>query len=412
VTGRARSAAAAAAGRRLAYVLFAVAFGTNVPTPLLLVYRAQLDLPATSLTAIFGVYAAGLLPALLVAGPLSDRLGRRPVTAPFVILSAVASLVFVPAASSVPLLYTGRFLQGVVSGVVFSVGSAWLAEISGDAATAARRAGVALSAGWALGPFSAGVVAEVAGGTAGGFGATVVPYLVHLTVMAPALWWLRSLPETRMRVREPRPMLNLGVPAGARRAFWWFVAPAAGCVFTFASLSVTVLPLFLEDAIVGIEVAVTGLVAGVTLLTGALVQRPATRHPPARVAPAGVLSGAVGLGVTLVAAATGWWGLLLPVAVLLGAGYGLCLGAGLAATEHLADPQERGALTATFYACAYLGFAAPYAVALVARRTGFEEPLGVLAVATGLLAVVLLLGPGSRALRAHGAPDPTPVPPP
>jgi MFS family permease len=175
VTGSASGARSAVAGRRLAYVLFAVAFGTNVPTPLLLVYRALLDLPATSLTAIFGVYAAGLLPALLLAGPLSDRLGRRPVTVPFVVLSAVASLVFIPAASSVPLLYAGRFLQGAVSGVVFSVGSAWLAEISGDAATAARRAGVALSAGWALGPFSAGVIGEVAGGTAGGIGVTVVP---------------------------------------------------------------------------------------------------------------------------------------------------------------------------------------------------------------------------------------------
>ena len=40
-------------------------------------------------------------------------------------------LLFVPAAGSLPLLYTGRLLQGVVSGVVFSVANAWLPELAG-----------------------------------------------------------------------------------------------------------------------------------------------------------------------------------------------------------------------------------------------------------------------------------------
>jgi predicted MFS family arabinose efflux permease len=382
----------------LAGVLFAVAFGTNVPTPLLLVYRSTLDLSATTLTAIFGVYAAGLLPALLVAGPLSDRVGRRPVVVPFVVLSAVASLVFLPAAGSVPLLFVGRFLQGVVSGAVFSVGSAWLAEHTGDAAAAARRAGIALSSGWAVGPLASGLIAEAAGGTAGGWGATVAPYLVHLAVMAPALWVLRRIPETRARVAEPRPLLNLGVPAPARLAFWAFVAPAAFCVFTFASLSVTVLPLFLEAEIAGVEVAVTGVVAGLTLAVGALVQRPLTRVRATLSAPLGVASGSVGLGITLVAAATGIWPLILVAAVLFGGGYGCCLASGLTATEHLADPEERGALTATFYAAAYLGFGAPFLVSIVARTTGFGPPLAVLAGLTSALTLWLLLGPGRRAL--------------
>ena len=63
--------------RRAAFALFAVAAGTNVPTPLLLVYRDTLDLGPDVLTAVFGCYALGLVPALALAGPLSDRLGRR-----------------------------------------------------------------------------------------------------------------------------------------------------------------------------------------------------------------------------------------------------------------------------------------------------------------------------------------------
>ena len=49
----------------------------NVPTPLLLVYQERLGLSPEVLTALFGCYAAGLVPALLLAGQLSDRLGRR-----------------------------------------------------------------------------------------------------------------------------------------------------------------------------------------------------------------------------------------------------------------------------------------------------------------------------------------------
>src|SRR4051794_16216831 len=66
----------AVAWKRAVFALFVVAAGTNVPTPLLLVYQERLDLSAEVLTALFGCYAAGLVPALLLAGQLSDRLGR------------------------------------------------------------------------------------------------------------------------------------------------------------------------------------------------------------------------------------------------------------------------------------------------------------------------------------------------
>src|SRR5918999_4074655 len=85
--------------------LFVVAFGTNVPPPLLLVYRDALGLSATALTGAFGLYAAGLVPALLLAGPASDRFGRRLVVVPFVLLSTITSLLFLGAGSSAPLLF-------------------------------------------------------------------------------------------------------------------------------------------------------------------------------------------------------------------------------------------------------------------------------------------------------------------
>ena len=138
------------------FVLFAVAAGTNVPTPLLLVYQERLGLSAEVLTALFGCYAAGLVPALLLAGQLSDRLGRRRVAIPGIALSGLASLAFAAAGDSLSLLFTARFLQGVVSGVVFSVGSAWVGELSlasGEGA-GGRRAAFAMTAGFSLGPLT------------------------------------------------------------------------------------------------------------------------------------------------------------------------------------------------------------------------------------------------------------------
>ena len=49
-------------------------------------------------------------------------------------------------------------------------------------------------------------------------------------------------------------------------------------------------------------------------------------------------------------------------AVLLGLAYGLCLVSGLRQAEHLADPAERGAVIACYYALAHLGSVVPYLV--------------------------------------------------
>ena len=147
-----RAAAVSTPARALWIVVFVVAYGTNVPTPLLLVYRDTLGLGPTALTAAFGVYAAGLIPALLLSGPASDRLGRRAVVVPFVVLAGLVSLLFLGAASSVAVLFLGRFLQGAVSGVVFSVGTAWLGELVGEPGRSARLTTVALAAGRAIAP--------------------------------------------------------------------------------------------------------------------------------------------------------------------------------------------------------------------------------------------------------------------
>lgn len=361
----------------MSFTFFTVTFGTNVPTPLLLVYRHDLHLSQATLTAIFGVYAAGLVPALLLAGSSSDRLGRRRVMVPFVVLSGLASLVFIPAVHSVPLLYLGRFLQGVVSGVVFSVGSAWLQELSDPARPelAARRAALAMTSGFSLGPLTSGLLAQWAPAP------TTLPYLVHTALVTLGLLAVLPVAET---VLVPRPgrLLQLGLPPGTARTFWLVLAPMAFCVFAFPSVTITVLPLMLDLG--RYPLALTGLLGAITLGAGFAIQ-PIGRHLGTWTAPTGVGLGAVGFALSILAAHVGGAALLVVVSLLLGGGSGLCLFAGLTLVQQLSPPQTRGALNAAFYACAYVGFAAPLVLSIAIRHLGLTTPY---AVAAGLFALL------------------------
>jgi hypothetical protein len=374
--------------KRAVFALFAVAAGTNVPTPLLLVYQERLDLSPEVLTALFGFYAAGLVPALFLAGPLSDRLGRRRVAIPGMVLAAVASLAFAGAGDSLTLLFAARFAQGVVSGVVFSVGSAWVGELSlasGEGA-GGRRAAFAMTAGFSLGPLASGVLGQYAPAP------TVLPYLVHTVLVGVGLLLARRLPETVDLLPSGRSAAAgaAGVPLirpGDGFLVATVLAPVAVCVYAFPTTVISAVPLLVQLPSAG--VLVTGVLAGVTLGAGTLVAGLQGRFGT-WTAVVGTALGVAGFGAAAAYAASGALGWLVLAAPLLGAGNGLCLAAGLTLTARLAAPTRRGALTSLFLACAYVGFAAPYLIAIAARATSATVPLVVAAGLTALLTVRLV----------------------
>jgi MFS family permease len=63
----------------LALVLFAFFFAASAPSPLFVVMQHDWGFSPSLLTVAFAVYAIALLASLLVAGSLSDHVGRRPV---------------------------------------------------------------------------------------------------------------------------------------------------------------------------------------------------------------------------------------------------------------------------------------------------------------------------------------------
>src|ERR1700722_5194654 len=161
---------------KIGFAMFAVGWGANQFSPMLIVYRHELRLGAAAVAGVVLVYALALIPGLLIGGPAADRFGRRPVVLPFVVLSPLATLVLVLGPRSLVLISVGRALAGLCSGVVFGSATAWVQELSHGTGQSARRAALALTAGFGLGPVAAAVLAQWAPDP------LILPYLPHLVI--------------------------------------------------------------------------------------------------------------------------------------------------------------------------------------------------------------------------------------
>lgn len=381
---------------RAAAAMTAIGWGANQFASLLGVYRHALS--ATETAGLFGSYALGLMPALLIAAPISDRLGRRPVIRVALALAVAASAVLLVAGDSVVLLLIGRLLIGLAAGSAFGPGTAWITELSaraGAPSSGARRAAVALTLGFAAGPFVAGLLAQWAPLP------EVLPYALHLVVAAIAIVAAWTAPETvprRAASAERR-------PSEVRRAilgpvFLLQVLPTAPWVFGAATASLAVLPSFL--VLGGDGPAVSAVVAAVTLGTGIAVQTPArallrrgrrlTLAVGTGAAVAGLLVGALTIALQAIA-------LLAPSAILLGAAYGILLIGGLNAVEQVAASDDRATVTGVFYCLTYVGFGFPLLAAALA--TVIPAPLllvlSAAVAAVGWVAVVVRPAGGAGA---------------
>jgi hypothetical protein len=300
------------------------------------------------------------------------------------------------------LISAGRALAGLCSGVVFGSATAWVQELSHGTGQSARRAALALTAGFGLGPVIAAVLAQWAPDP------LVLPYLPHLVigVVAAVTVW-RTPGGARSATgpgvdREPARW----PPAAVRTwRFWLAAAPASPMVFGSVALAIVVLPEDVTSART-LSVGFAGLMTALAFLAGVGIQPFARRlgNPLAGVI-AGLCCAAAGAGVGVAAVAGADRVLAGVAAVLLGLAYGLCLVSGLRQAEQMAGPTQRGAVVACYYALAYLGFAAPYLAAGLGAVSGRAGAFGVLA-GIALVIAAWTTGYGLRRGRAELAPDP------
>jgi predicted MFS family arabinose efflux permease len=393
---------------RIAFAMFAVGWGANQFSPMLIVYRHELRLTAGEVAGLFLVYALTLIPGLLIGGPASDRFGRRPVVWPFVALSPLATLLLVLEPRSLAMIAVGRALAGLCSGVVFGAATAWVQDVSPDEGPisgpsnglSVRRSALALTGGFGLGPVVAAVLAQWAGDP------LVVPYLPHLVIGTAAAAVLAGTPEgSAERPGRPQPAGRRWPPAAVRtRRFWLAVAPGSPLVFGSVALAIVVLPEEVTSART-LSAGFAGLMTALSFAAGVAVQPFARRLPDMLAgAVAGLICAAAGAAVGIAAVASADRVLAGVAALLLGLAYGLCLVSGLRQAEHMAGPDERGAVIACYYALAYLGFATPYLAAglgALAGKTGAFVALTVIIAALAMWTA----GCAASLRRSAGGPE-------
>jgi len=235
-----------------AWAVTAVFALSNATQPLYVRWQDEIGFSASTITVIFAVYIGGMLGALLVAGQLSDRYGRKPVLLPGIACGLVAAALFA-LADSVAMLLVARFLGGVAGGTTISVGAAAIVDLGGPERRrrASLLASVAPVLGAAIGPLLAGGFSEL-------LAQPILPvFAVVFTSILSAFVVVALLRFPPLGVIQPRRFGMPRVPAGNGLNL------AAGIVVFAPSMAATSFVLSLGPSVLSKLLGVTSpLVAG------------------------------------------------------------------------------------------------------------------------------------------------------
>lgn len=372
------------------YLFLAVMVGTGLPTPLYPLYKVRLGLSALDITAVYGVYAVVVLVMLLVAGGLSDQIGRRRVLVIAVGTTAVGEVVLL-AAPTIAGLYAGRVLTGVSTGLVLGSATAYLIELAGPgrARTAAAIAVVANLGGQAVGTVLAGVCARFLPAP------FVTPYLLGLVMLAPVVALvvlgtpeaIASYGSWRRGVRWP----SIAVPSVVRGQFW---ATAAALVATFSLLGFLTA---LTGAILAERTGhpgglLAGLVTAALFASAALSQLSVPEEAFDRASAIALVALPVAAIMLAVADLARSLPVLLIAVLLTGVVVGVTLRAGIGRVLERCPPDQRGHVSSALFVAVYTGASVPtIAAGLVATRLGLTTAVLSLAGFVIAIAAVALL---------------------
>src|SRR6185436_11932942 len=165
-------------------------FASLTPSPLYRSYSVLWDFSPLTLTLIYATYALGVLATLLLAGGVSDNVGRRPVLL-VALAGLMASTLLFLVADSAAWLFVARGLQGLATGAALSAASAALLDLHPrrDPTGVALTNGTAAAAGIGLGMLVSSALVQI------GWEPRLLPYLVLLALIATALLGAYLMPE-------------------------------------------------------------------------------------------------------------------------------------------------------------------------------------------------------------------------
>jgi predicted MFS family arabinose efflux permease len=386
---------------RPAAALAAIGWGANVFVPLIVLYQQHgISLLATEV--MFGCYAVGLVPALLAGGRWSDRTSRKVVVTTALALSTLASVILLAGSQWHALLFAGRFIAGVSSGLAFGTGAAWIRELSAahaDIHVGARRATIAMTVGFAGGPLISGLIAQWAPQP------QVFPYLPHLVLCAAALVLLRPADPGKRAHRAAPVSTDTHPDQSLTQRLATVSLPFGPWIFGTASIGLAYLPAVVAAHAGAHRLAFAAVATALPAFTGVLVQpvvaRAAAGRPVSQLLLRVMFLVIVALlGAAWAASAATVWAVFI-AASLLGIAYGAALYAGIADIQHAARPVQLGVATSSFQAISYLGFAFPYLLTLAHNEIGWSPAGGLIALVVVAVACTAWLSVSTRTKGAQ-----------
>jgi hypothetical protein len=347
--------------------LTSMAFST-VPAPLYPLYQARSGFSTFMITVIFAAYAVGVVSSLVLAGHVSDWVGRKKVLIPALCLELVAAAIFLTA-PSLPLLIVARLVSGLGVGMLTATATAHLHELhtrhrpeaSGQrfevVSTAANIGGIG------TGALVAGVLAQYVTGP------LRTPYLVFAVLLLVSIVAVMLTPETveeklvRPAYRPQRISADHGDRAG-------YIAAAAAGFASFAvfGLFTSVAPGFVRGALHHASPALAGLVVFAVFGSAAVAQTLTSRMRAGARLGIGLAGQALGLVVLVVGMHAANLAAFLVGGVIIGIGAGMLFKAAVGAVAAMAAPAKRGEALAGLFLISYVGLSLPaLSIGIVAR---------------------------------------------
>ncbi|POX55249.1 MFS transporter [Streptomyces sp. Ru71] len=318
-----------------AWPVTAVFVLSNAATPLYVLWQRDIGFSKGTLTVVFAFYIVGLIGSLLVCGVVSDRVGRKPVLLPALVLALAACAIFATA-TSVAALIVARLFTGIAVGAVVSAGMAAVTDVAGPGRKriAALLASCAMVFGAGLGPLLAGVLSETAPGP------TVTVFVVEGALLLTAVLCVLRMPVRRPEVRAEGAWVRVpGVPHGNGRRLALGIAVFAPGI-TATSFVLSLGPSLLSGLLGTTNRIVAGAMAFVMFLAATGVQFAVQRLRRRTILTAGAVSTTLSM-VTLVSAVhTSAVAVLILSALLAGAGQGMGQLGGLSLLNSGIPPQR------------------------------------------------------------------------
>jgi len=363
----------------LTSVLVTLLASSSAPTPLYAIYQVRWSFSPVTITVIFGVYAVAVLTSLLVAGSLSDHVGRRPVLVGALSAQAIVMLLFA-FAGGVGVLLVARVLQGLATGAAVGAIGAGLVDLHPGRGAVANAAGA--MSGTASGALASALLVQLLPAP------TKLVYLVLLALFllqAAGVW---AITETSPRIPGVRRALRptIAVPVRVRDALL-IAAPSLIAVWALAGFYGSLGPSLAAHVGRSGSTILGGAALFALAASGALTVLLFHRTEPRRFALAG--NGLVIVGVAIVL----WSLTAMSVAgffvgtVIAGAGFGAGFQGGLRTIVSLAGPTERAGVISVTYIICYLAMGLPAILAGVlvvhstVTRTAQEFGITVIALA-------------------------------